>query len=130
MNMQSLCDQCSNVLHGQGSVHNGVCSITIPRHIAATIQGRWAKGAIHAGVTFESFDEQGFALNLGEFVILEEELHSFTQALLQQGIVIGAIHNHWIFTSPTLLYVHFQSIDLPIQFAQKTANAMQTLRSL
>ncbi|MFS0787673.1 DUF1259 domain-containing protein [Shouchella sp. 1P09AA] len=129
MNIQELCDQCSTVLHGQSSVHNGVCSITIPRHISATIQGRWTKRAIHAGVTFESFDEQGFALNLGEFVILEEELYSFTHALLQQGIAISAIHNHWIFTNPTLLYVHFQSIDLPIQFAQKTANAMQTLRS-
>ncbi|MBM7836957.1 hypothetical protein JOC54_000188 [Alkalihalobacillus xiaoxiensis] len=128
MNSRSLCEQCAQIVNGTASIMHGVCSISIPRQLTATIQGRPTKGAIHAGITFESIDAQGNALNLGEFVVTEKELHPFTQALMQQGILISAIHNHWIFSEPNLLYVHFQAVEPPIQFAQKAANALHTIQ--
>lgn len=129
VNNKTLCEQCAEIVKGTASIKHGVCSINVPRHLTATIQGRPTKGAVHAGITFESIDAQGNALNLGEFVLTENELHPFTQALMQQGILISAIHNHWIYVEPNLLYVHFQSIEQPIHFAHKTANALHTIQS-
>ncbi|NGP45883.1 DUF1259 domain-containing protein [Bacillaceae bacterium SIJ1] len=77
---------------------------------------------------FESLDAQGQALNLGEIVLLEEEVPAFTSAWVRQGIAISALHNHWLYTKPTILYAHFQSVEPPLQFATKVAAALQVLQ--
>lgn len=127
MNSQSLCQQCAFILKGKGSEDNGYCSISIPRTFSATIQGRPARAPIRAGVTFESFDAQGNALNLGEIVLKQEEIQPFIHVLLNYGIQISAIHNHWIYDDPTLFYVHFQSVEPPLAFCTKMAEALKQI---
>ncbi|WP_244513467.1 DUF1259 domain-containing protein [Oceanobacillus limi] len=46
---------------------------------------------------------EGNALNLGETVLLEEEIQAFSEVLIQNGIIISALHNHWLFTEPNIL---------------------------
>ncbi|MED4130734.1 DUF1259 domain-containing protein [Shouchella miscanthi] len=125
MYQTSLCQQCALLLNGTASESHGLCSIMLPKTIDVRIQGRPSKGAVHSGITFESIDQQGNALNLGEVVLREEELQPFSSVLLSKGIILSAIHNHWIFTEPNLLYVHFQSIEPPLSFAQKVAEAFR-----
>lgn len=79
-------------------------------------------------VMFESLDQNGVALNMAEIAILPEEIPLFTKKLADQGLIISALHNHWIFTKPNLLYIHFQSVEPPLQFARKTAAALSVLR--
>ena len=79
-------------------------------------------------MTFESLDAQGNALNLAEVVVLREELPSFIYTLLKNGLIVSAIHNHWIFTNPTILYVHIQSVEPPLSFARKFVKAFSVLR--
>ncbi|RLL41813.1 DUF1259 domain-containing protein [Oceanobacillus piezotolerans] len=52
---------------------------------------------------------EGNALNLGEKAVLE------------------ALHNHWLYTKPNILYIHFQSVEPPLHFARKVAEAFQVL---
>lgn len=40
-----------------------------------------------------------------------------------------ALHNHWLFDSPRLMYIHFESIDFPLSFARKVAQALATLEN-
>jgi Domain of Unknown Function (DUF1259) len=77
---------------------------------------------------FETIDTQGNALNLEETVILEKEIPLFTSILVKNGIILSALHNHWLFTKPTILYLHFQSVEPPLQFAHKVAEALRTLK--
>lgn len=86
------------------------------------------QGEPHAGFSFESLDVEGNALNLGEVVVLEEEIPKFTKRLVNKGFIISALHNHWLFTHPTILYIHFQSVEPPLAFAQKAAEALAVLR--
>ncbi|MGN7312539.1 DUF1259 domain-containing protein [Alkalicoccobacillus gibsonii] len=125
--MNSLCQQCAWILKGKGSEENGYCSISIPRSIKATIQGRPAQAPIRAGVTFESFDQQGNALNLGEIVLKQEEIQPFIHVLITHGIQLSALHNHWIYDDPTLFYVHFQSVEPPLTFCTKVAEALKQI---
>ncbi|MGD8189605.1 DUF1259 domain-containing protein [Brevibacillus ginsengisoli] len=39
-----------------------------------------------------------------------------------------ALHNHWLFNNPGIMYIHFESIDDPIQFAQKVRHAISVLK--
>lgn len=99
----------------------------IERKLNVTIQGRPSRGELHAEVSFESLDNEGNALNLGETVILEGEIPAFTNMLIRNGIIISAIHNHWLFTKPTILYIHFQSVEPPLNFARKVSEALKIL---
>ncbi|EEM02576.1 hypothetical protein bmyco0003_59260 [Bacillus pseudomycoides] len=51
---------------------------------------------IPVGISFESLDQNGNALNFGEIAILQEEIPLFMQSIVQQGIIVSALHNHWL----------------------------------
>lgn len=125
---QSLCHQYAQIVNGKPNVENGVCSAEIGRSLQVMIQGRPSHGELHAEISFESLDYEGNALNLGEVVLLEEEVTPFVRILAKNNLIISAIHNHWMFTTPTILYVHFQSVEPPLSFAHKAAEAFNTLK--
>ncbi|WP_391121523.1 DUF1259 domain-containing protein [Psychrobacillus sp. L3] len=125
--IQAICNQYGQIVNGKASVKQGACSVELERNLHLTIQGRPSRSALPAGITFESLDSEGNALNLGEVAVLQEELPEFVQALVNNNLIVSAIHNHWIFTNPTILYVHFQSVEPPLSFAHKFVKAFQLL---
>lgn len=125
---QTLCYQYAHILKGKMKLENGVCSVEIKRNLDVSIQGRASKGEVSAELSFESLDHQGNALNLGETVLLEEEIPLFTQMLVKNGVIISALHNHWLFAKPHILYIHFQSVEPPLSFAQKAAEAFNAIK--
>lgn len=128
VNYNSLCHQFGQILNAKSSIEDGVCSVEIKRNIPVTIQGRLARGEMAIDLMFESLDDKGNALNRGEAVILEEEIPSFMHSLVKNGIIISAVHNHWLYTKPDILYIHFQSIESPLSFAYKIAEAIRLLK--
>ncbi|MGN7177634.1 DUF1259 domain-containing protein [Cytobacillus sp. SAFR-174] len=125
---QTLCHQYAHILKGKMTLENGVCSVEIKRNLNVAIQGRPSKGELGAALSFESLDHQGNALNLGETVLLEEEIPLLTQMLVKNGVIISALHNHWLFAKPHILYIHFQSVEPPLAFAQKAAEAFHAIK--
>lgn len=61
------------------------------------------------------------ALCLGKTLILEGEINPFMRKLQDHGITVTAVHNHWLFDSPRLMYMHFALVDYPVSFAEKIA---------
>lgn len=128
----TLCHQFAKILGGTAEVVNGVCTVTrIRNNLRPLIEGRKTRSilAIAAFFSFEDLDRRGNALNLGETVILQEEINPFISALRAQGIEITAFHNHWLFENPRLMYIHFKSVEPPLLFATKVANAFRVLTS-
>lgn len=129
-NSRSLCSQFARILGAEIlSSTNNVCAVTFMRNINAEILGRRTRSplALSALFSFESVDSRGRALNLGETVILQEEINDFITVLRSHGILVTALHNHWLFDSPRLMYIHFESIDKPLDFARKVADALRVL---
>src|SRR5436305_12495138 len=123
-----LCQQYAQILNGKPTIKNGVCSVEIERHLNVAIQGRPSHGELRADIHFESLDHEGNALNLGETVLLEEEVPAFSSILIKNRIIISALHNHWLYTQPNILYLHFQSVEPPLSLAHKVAEALRVLR--
>lgn len=132
--MREFCRTCSEFARILGaqilSTEDNVCTVTFMRNIDAEILERPTNSplALSALFSFESPDRCGRTLNLGETVILEEEINDFVSILRQNGILVTAIHNHWLFDNPRLMYIHFESIDRPLNFAIKVAEALCILR--
>jgi hypothetical protein len=77
--------------------------------------------------SFENIDRDGRALCLGETVLLQEDVNPFVSRLREHKIIVTAIHNHWLFDEPRLMYIHFESIDEPLSFAEKVRDALDVL---
>jgi hypothetical protein len=128
-NMKRLGEQFAQILNGKAKMKQNSCSVSLKRNIHVFILGRQSQSVLPVGISFESLDVNGNALNLGEITLLEQEIPNFMRSVVEQGLIVGALHNHWIFAQPNLMYVHIQSVEPPLAFARKMANAFTTLTS-
>ena len=130
-NFCRTCNEFAAILGGNIlSRDNDVCTVMFMRNIRAEILGRVTQSplALPAMFSFECPDCNGRTLNLGETVILQDEINNFITELRRRGILVTAFHNHWLCENPRLMYIHFQSIDRPLDFARKVAEAFKVLR--
>ncbi|MGG1574161.1 DUF1259 domain-containing protein [Fictibacillus sp. NRS-1165] len=130
-NKKSLCHEFARILGGMGSLdENGVCLVQKFRNLNFTILGRKTKSplVIPQFFSFEDVDSKGRALNLGETVLLQEEINPLLTELRKRDIIVTAVHNHWLFEEPRAMYMHFESIDEPLSFARKVRAAFRVLR--
>ncbi|WP_180994355.1 DUF1259 domain-containing protein [Bacillus sp. Marseille-P3661] len=130
MEPSKLCQEFANILDAMPAVINGVCTATRSRtNIHPTVLRRRAESFMFVpqAFSFEQLDSQGKALCLGETVILQEEINPFISVLRSHNIFVTAVHNHWLFDDPRLMYIHFESIDEPLDFARNTKDALDVL---
>lgn len=128
-NLNSICEQFAKILNGKSSINQDVCSVSLHRNFKVIVQGRPSRSVVPAGVLFESLDQNGNALCLAEIAVLEEEVPRFMYSIVQQGMIVSALHNHWLYTEPLILYIHIQSVEPPLNFARKMAHSFSFLSS-
>ncbi|PKR79173.1 hypothetical protein CEY16_05345 [Halalkalibacillus sediminis] len=122
--MSSSCDRLARIIGGTPQVSDGVCVVSRLRNIEASILNRRTRSplALPFALSFEN-SVGGRTLNLGETVILQEEINPFISALRWRGIMVTALHNHWLFDEPRLMYIHWEKIDNPFDFARDSFDA-------
>ncbi|CAG9623702.1 DUF1259 domain-containing protein [Sutcliffiella rhizosphaerae] len=129
-NFKSICEQFSFILKGKSKIEKNSCSVSLHRNFKVLVQGRLSSSVAQVEVLFESIDQNGKALCLSEIAILEEEIPLFMQSTYnQQRLIVSALHNHWLFTEPSIMYIHIQSIEPPLEFAKKMEHAFSFLKS-
>lgn len=129
MNINSICEQFANILKGKSTINQDVCTVSLHRNFKVMVQGRMSRSVVPAEVLFESLDQSGNALCLAEIAILEEEIPRFMYSIIQQGMIVSALHNHWLYTRPSIMYIHIQSVEPPLNFAKKMAHSFSSLSS-
>ncbi|WP_396631743.1 DUF1259 domain-containing protein [Lysinibacillus sp.] len=100
-----------------------VCVVQRLRDIKATILGRTTRSplALPFALSFEGIGAN--TLNLGESVVLQEEINPFLTELRKRGLTVTAVHNHWLFDNPRLMYMHWENVGNPTQFAKNSFDA-------
>ena len=118
-NTMSSCQQLANIIGGEVITSTPVCLVQRLRNINATILGRRTRSplALPFALSFEN-NINGRTLNLGETVILQSEINRFLTALRRRGITVTAVHNHWLFDNPRLMYMHWEKVENPFTFAR------------
>lgn len=125
-----LCNRFARILGGVHEITPGpVCFVTRNRRLPATILGRRTTSPLVRAqlFSFESLDRSGRALCLGETAVRQSQANRLIRNLQRRGITVTALHNHWLFESPRLMYIHWESIDNPVAFARKTKAAIRFL---
>lgn len=120
----SVCQELAEIIGGAVVTVTPVCVVQRLRNINATILGRRTRSplALPFALSFEN-SRTGRTLNLGETVILQREINPFLSALRKRGIIVTALHNHWLFEEPRLMYLHWENVGDPFDFARDSIEA-------
>jgi len=119
------------VLGRQGrDIGGGVFQLTAPRTEAITEMGHPLLPAMGV-VTVMNFQPtgDGRAAITGDFVLVDREVNPVARVLRQNGIEVTAIHNHGLFDTPRLFYMHFWANDDPAKLAQGLKAALDLTNS-
>lgn len=128
-----MCEKFGQILGGEFKSEHGVCIVQRPRHLEAfKLGGQVTNSFLVSGASFsfEGFDQNGVALNLGEVILLPDEVEPFRRALNKQsGMVMTGIQSQWQETTNPLLYrVQWYYVGHPLDFADRVARALTSLK--
>ncbi|WP_081756992.1 DUF1259 domain-containing protein [Gorillibacterium massiliense] len=126
-----LCNQFSAILGGtEHTITKGpVCFVTRNRKFNASILRRRTTSPLvrYQLFSFESLDRSGRALCLGETALFQNQVNRLLTNLRKNRIIVTAVHNHWLNENPRLMYIHWESIDNPVEFARKVKRSIAFL---
>jgi len=101
-------DQAMKTIGKQGDFKDNVLKINIPRNdLKVTIAGVATPTPFgFGGWLAMTKGDGGTDVMMGDLVVLEDEVNPVMSALLDNGLEVAAIHNHFFFESPRIFYMH------------------------
>jgi hypothetical protein len=120
-------DQIQRIVGAEGTVDNGVLDITIERKDIGEVKGPRGMTLtpafqVQADLYFQPLGNGDAILN-GDMALKESEVDPFIAALIQNGLVFQAFHQHTP-TQPQIWFVHYRGVCDPISLAHSIRNAI------
>ena len=101
------------ILGKQGDYASNVLKVNIPRNdLTVSIQGMPVPTGLGFGgwVAMTNGDD-GKTVMMGDLVLVEKEVNPVMSALLNNGIEVTALHNHFFFEQPRIFYMHVMGME-------------------
>lgn len=125
---ESRCAALARIVNGTPAVVDGVCLIqTLRSDIEPQILGVRTRSPLVLPVFYSIERSNGTSngtLNLGESVLRQREANTVMGVLRSNGIIVTALHNHWLFDKPRLMYMHWEAVMDPARFLQISQEAL------
>jgi Domain of Unknown Function (DUF1259) len=101
-------DQVLKTLGKQGDFWENVLKINIPRNdLKVSIDGIATPTPFgFGGWLAMTKGDGGMDVMMGDLVLLEDEVNPVMSALLDNGLEVTALHNHFFFESPRIFFMH------------------------
>ncbi len=93
---------------GALNTNEGVLKVTAPRNdLPVTVDG-WKMPPFMGLTTWAAFIEgkQAEAMVAGDLVLFEDEVNPVMSALVEHGVGVTALHNHFFFDEPKVYFMH------------------------
>lgn len=111
-----------------GDFKDGVLKVNIPRNdLRVTINGRPAPTPFGFGGWVALTKGQGMEVMMGDLVLTEDEVSPVMSALLQNGLDVTALHNHFFWEQPRVFYMHVHGMGSAADLATRVKPAIDLI---
>src|SRR5678815_3677278 len=92
----------------QGDYKDGVLKVNIPRNdLKVVVDGIATPTPFGFGGWFSlTKGDRGMEVMMGDLVLTEAEVNPVMSAVLENGLDVTALHNHFFFDTPRIFYMH------------------------
>jgi hypothetical protein len=121
--------QVLTTLGKQGDFSANVLKVNIPRtDLRVTINQRSAPTPFGFGgwIAFTK-GEGGHEVMMGDLVLTEDEVNPVMSALLQNGLDVTALHNHFFWEQPRIFYMHVHGMGAAADLTKRVKPAIDLI---
>jgi len=113
----------------QGDYKANVLKVNIPRNdVAVTVAGVKTPTPFGFGGWIAlTKGTGGMDVMMGDLVLLQDEVNPVMSALLENGLEVTALHNHFFWDEPRMYYMHVHGHGKPADLARKVKPAIDLI---
>ena len=109
----------------QGDFKDGVLKVNIPRNdLKVVVDGVATPTPFGFGGWVALTKGTGMDVMMGDLVLTEDEVNPVMSALLDNGLEVTAVHNHFFFETPRIFYMHVHGHGSAADLATKIKPAL------
>jgi hypothetical protein len=117
--------QVLTTLGRQGDYAANVLKVNIPRNdISVTVAGVKTPTPFGFGGWVAMTKGTGIDVLMGDLVLTQDEVNPVMSALLDNGLEVTALHNHFFWDEPRMFYMHVHGMGTPAALAAKLKPAL------
>jgi len=121
--------QVLSTLGRQGDFKDNVLKVNIPRNdVKVTVAGVATPTPFgFGGWVAMTKGDGGHQVLMGDLVLLQDEVNPVMSALLDNGIDVTALHNHFFWDEPRMFYMHVHGHGTAAELAKKLKPAIDLI---
>lgn len=109
----------------QGDFKDGVLKVNIPRNdLKVVVDGIATPTPFGFGGWIALTKGTGMDVMMGDLVLTEDEVNPVMSAVLDAGLDVTAVHNHFFLDTPRMFYMHVHGHGSPADLAAKIKPAL------
>ena len=127
--MPAAYQQVLDTLGRAGDFKANVLKVNIPRNdLSITVAGFNTPTPFgFGGWVAMSKGSGGMDVMMGDLVLTQEEVNPVMSALLDNGVDVTALHNHFFWDEPRVLYMHVHGQGTPAELARRLKPALDLI---
>jgi len=120
--------QVLTTLGKQGDFKANVLKVNIPRNdLSVTVANVKTPTPFGFGGWIALTKGTGMDVMMGDLVLTQDEVNPVMSALLDNGLEVTALHNHFFWDEPRVVYMHVHGHGTPAELARKVKPAIDLI---